>query len=53
MPGGVDPALMARLNFLPMLGHPDDIAALVAYLASDEASYVNGAAISIDGGQTC
>ncbi|MBW2288924.1 MAG: SDR family oxidoreductase [Deltaproteobacteria bacterium] len=53
VPGGVDPALMARLNFLPMLGQPDDIAALVAYLASDEARYVNGAAISIDGGQTC
>jgi meso-butanediol dehydrogenase/(S,S)-butanediol dehydrogenase/diacetyl reductase len=53
VPGGVDPALMARLNFLPMLGQPDDIAALVAYLASDEARYVNGAALSIDGGQTC
>jgi meso-butanediol dehydrogenase/(S,S)-butanediol dehydrogenase/diacetyl reductase len=53
VPGGVDPALMARLNFLGTLGQPDEIAALVAYLASDEARYVNGAAISIDGGQTC
>ena len=53
VPGGVDPALMARLNFLGTLGQPDEIAALVAFLASDEARYVNGAAISIDGGQTC
>jgi NAD(P)-dependent dehydrogenase (short-subunit alcohol dehydrogenase family) len=53
VPGGVDPALMARLNFLGTLAGPDEIAALVAYLASDEARYVNGAAISIDGGQTC
>jgi NAD(P)-dependent dehydrogenase (short-subunit alcohol dehydrogenase family) len=53
VPGGVDPALMARLNFLGTLGQPDEIAALVAYLVSDEARYVNGAAISIDGGQTC
>jgi NAD(P)-dependent dehydrogenase (short-subunit alcohol dehydrogenase family) len=28
-----------------------EIAALIAYLASDEAGYVNGAAVSIDGGQ--
>ena len=27
VPGGVDPALMARLNFLGTLGHPDEIAA--------------------------
>jgi len=52
VPGGVDPALMARLNFLGTLGQPDEIAALIAYLVSQEARYVNGAAISIDGGQT-
>jgi meso-butanediol dehydrogenase/(S,S)-butanediol dehydrogenase/diacetyl reductase len=51
VPGGVDPALMARLQFLPNLGRPEDIAAMVTYLASDEARYVNGAAFSIDGGQ--
>lgn len=49
---GLDPALMARIApQLPKIGSPDDIAALVAYLASDEAGYVTGSAITIDGGQ--
>lgn len=33
------------------LGEPDEIAALVAYLCSDEAGYVTGANIAINGGQ--
>ena len=32
------------------LGEPDEIAALVAYLASREAGYVTGQAIAVDGG---
>jgi len=51
VPGGVEPQLMARLQFLPTLGQPSEIAALIAYLACDEARYINGAAVSIDGGQ--
>ncbi|MFQ5418467.1 MAG: SDR family NAD(P)-dependent oxidoreductase [Myxococcota bacterium] len=52
VPGGdTDPKLLARLQYLPSLAQPQEIAALMAYLASDEACYVNGAAISIDGGQ--
>jgi NAD(P)-dependent dehydrogenase (short-subunit alcohol dehydrogenase family) len=31
---------------------PDEIAAVYAFLASDEASFVHGAAIVVDGGQT-
>lgn len=34
------------------LGHPDDIASIVAFLASDEARFATGAAFSIDGGMT-
>jgi len=33
------------------LGKPDEVAGLVAYLASDEAAFVTGANISINGGQ--
>mgnify|MGYP001288327279 FL=1 len=33
------------------LGKPEDIANAVCYLASDEASFVNGAELVVDGGQ--
>jgi 3-oxoacyl-(acyl-carrier-protein) reductase len=35
---------------LKRIGQPDDIAALVAFLASDAASYITGQCIQIDGG---
>jgi len=37
---------------LPRYGTGDEIASLVAYLASSEAAYVTGASLSIDGGFT-
>jgi NAD(P)-dependent dehydrogenase (short-subunit alcohol dehydrogenase family) len=37
---------------LGRLGRPEDIAAAVLYLASEQASYVTGHSIAIDGGQT-
>jgi acetoacetyl-CoA reductase len=33
------------------LGRPDEIAAAVAYLVSDEAAFVTGSDLSINGGQ--
>jgi 3-oxoacyl-[acyl-carrier protein] reductase len=35
---------------LGRLGNPDEIAASVIYLASDEASYVTGATLHVNGG---
>jgi NAD(P)-dependent dehydrogenase (short-subunit alcohol dehydrogenase family) len=32
------------------LGEPDDVAAAVAFLASDDASYISGATLMVDGG---
>jgi NAD(P)-dependent dehydrogenase (short-subunit alcohol dehydrogenase family) len=39
-------------HLTPQLGQPEDIANLVAFLASDESSFITGAAIPIDGGVT-
>jgi meso-butanediol dehydrogenase/(S,S)-butanediol dehydrogenase/diacetyl reductase len=50
-PADADPRLLARMSLVRRVAKPEEIAAAVAYLASDEARYVNGAALSIDGGQ--
>ena len=44
----------AYLKTIPLgrFGQPDDIAAAVSWLSSDEASYITGQTIVIDGGQT-
>jgi 3-oxoacyl-[acyl-carrier protein] reductase len=44
--------LMEHVMALPRYGTGDEIASLVAYLASPEATYVTGASLNIDGGFT-
>ena len=52
MPEGVDAALFDKLMPLLAMAEPEEIATAVAYLASDDARYVTGATLAIDGGQT-
>ena len=41
---------MARLQSVPRRGMPADIAAAVAFLASDDASFISGQLLNVDGG---
>jgi len=52
---GIDPGMTdaaTAMTPLGRLGRPSEIAALAVFLASDESSYMTGAAVSIDGGFT-
>jgi 3-oxoacyl-[acyl-carrier protein] reductase len=51
MPGDVLEA-MAKKVPNGRLGKPEEVANVFAFLASDEAAYINGAVISVDGGMT-
>jgi len=50
-PGGFD-AWMRREIPLGRLEEADDVAAAIAYLCSDDASYITGEAVNVSGGQT-
>lgn len=43
------------INKIPMrrIGEPDDIASAVLFLSSDEASYIHGTTLFVDGGMIC
>ncbi|MDX2167853.1 MAG: SDR family oxidoreductase [Deltaproteobacteria bacterium] len=43
-------ARMAAANPLRRIGTPDELAAVVAFLASDESAFVTGATLMVDGG---
>jgi len=53
-PKGVDPevALKEKAKSIPLgrIGKPEELAAVVVFLASEQASYVSGATIQVDGG---
>lgn len=52
--GGTDDPRAEDMSRIPLrrAGQPEDVAACIAFLASDEASYVTGHAFAVDGGIT-
>ena len=50
-----DPATLAEIvSHIPLgrVSDPDELAATIAFLASDEASYITGSAVIVDGGRS-
>jgi NAD(P)-dependent dehydrogenase (short-subunit alcohol dehydrogenase family) len=57
--GRLEPAAVARiegemrlLHPVGRVGRPEEVAAAVAYLLSDDASFINGATVPVDGGRS-
>lgn len=51
LPDSVKEQMLSQIP-LSRIGKPEDIAAAVAFLASDEAAYITGQVITVDGGMT-
>lgn len=60
LPGAVDtPMLWGNPNLqsgaekvnAALVGRPEDLAAAIVFLASDDAAFVNGASLLVDGGR--
>jgi NAD(P)-dependent dehydrogenase (short-subunit alcohol dehydrogenase family) len=51
MPAAMQQAVLA-MGRSPRLGHPEDIAAMVALLFSTDGEWINGQVVSVDGGVT-
>lgn len=52
MPQGVEPAKFAKMRTPLGMSDPSEVAALVAFVASDEGRYMTGSIVAIDGGLT-
>ena len=52
-PEGADPAEFANITSPIGYAEPEEIAALIAFVASDEGRYMIGQIVSMDGGITC
>jgi meso-butanediol dehydrogenase/(S,S)-butanediol dehydrogenase/diacetyl reductase len=50
LPEGVSMDALAKIMPLGRMGEPHEVAGTIAFLASDDATYINGATIVVDGG---
>jgi NAD(P)-dependent dehydrogenase (short-subunit alcohol dehydrogenase family) len=50
LPEGVSQQALTRIMPLGRMGKPREVAATIAFLSSDEAAYINGTTIVVDGG---